>query len=280
MADTALQVQYRQEFIATFEQRESLVRKTCTTDTIRQGGSTVFLVAGSSGEAVTRGNNGRIPAQPSDLTQYTVALTEWHSLETKTGFNIFTSQGDQRRIMQMNTTARLNRRIDQDIITELNTATQDTGTAATASLDLAMYGKVILGNSNVEFDGNVFALITPAFEAYLMKNSKEAFGSADYVARKPFEQGGGVMTSFNWLGVTWIVHPNLPGKGTNAEKCFMYHRNAIGNAFNTDTLTTAIGYDEEQDYSFARATNYTGSKLLQNSGIVVMNHDGSAFAAQ
>ncbi len=30
----------------------------------------------------------------------------------------------------------------------------------------------------------------------------------------------------------------------------------------------------------ARATAYMGSKVLQDSGIVVINHDGSAFAAQ
>lgn len=278
MADTALQTQYRQEFIATFEQRESLVRKTVTTETLKQGGATVFLVAGSgTSEAVTRGYNGLIPAQASDLNQYTCNLTEWHSLEKATGFNIFTSQGDRRRIMQMNTVARLNRRIDQDIITQLNTATQNTGAAVTATLNLVMKSKVILGNNNVRFDGNVFALITPAFEAYLMALSQ--FASADYVSRKPFEQGGGTETMFNWLGITWIVHSELPGVGTNAEKCFLYHKNAIGSAFDNATLTTAIGYDDEQDYSFARASNFTGSKLLQNSGIVVMNHDGSAYVS-
>ena len=46
------------------------------------------------------------------------------------------------------------------------------------------------------------------------------------------------------------------------------------------SIQTAVGYDEEQDYSFARASAYMGSKLLQNTGVVIINHDGSAFAAQ
>jgi hypothetical protein len=46
----------------------------------------------------------------------------------------------------------------------------------------------------------------------------------------------------------------------------------------TAGLKTAVGYDEEQDYSFCRASVYMGSKLLQNTGIVQMKHDGSAFA--
>jgi hypothetical protein len=158
---------------------------------------------------------------------------------------------------------------------ELNNATNDTGSAQKASLDLAMYGLTILGNNEVPLDSNISALITPAYHAYLMQTPE--FASADYVNNKPFD---GMLTMYRWAGINWIVHPNLPGKGTNAEKCFLYHKTAIGHAANTAGLTSAVGYDEEQDYSFARATIFMGPKLLQNSGIVVMNHDGSGYAAQ
>lgn len=277
MAESAFQIQYRQEFIAGFEQRDSLVRKTVTTEAVIKGNQATFLVADSGdAEAVTRGLNGLIPARADNLSQLTATLLEWHDLVRRTRFNIYASQGDGRRIMQMTTQAVINRKSDQDIITELNTATQDTGAATTASLSLAMYAKTILGNNEVPFDGNISALITPAFEAYLMQTKE--FASADYVNSKPFESNG--LTSFRWAGVTWIVHPNLPGKGTNAEKCFMYHRAAIGHALDSDSMDMAVDYDKEQDYSFARCTMFMGSKVLQNSGIVVINHDGSAFAAQ
>ena len=176
--------------------------------------------------------------------------------------------------MQGTTAAVMNRKVDSDIITSLNTATQTTGTAQTASLSLAMYGLTILGNNAVPLDGNVSALITPAFYAYLMQVKE--FANVDYVNNKPFE---GNLTMFRWANVNWIVHPNLPGKGTNAEKCFMYHKDAIGHAINTGEISIAVGYNEEQDYSFARSSAFMGAKVLQNSGIVVMNHDGSAFAA-
>lgn len=275
MAESAFQIQYRNEFIAGFEQNQSLVRDTVTTEVEIKGEQAVFLVADSGqASAVTRGLNGLIPARPDNNTQYTATLREWHDLVRKTGFNVFASQGDQRRIMQMTTMGVVNRKIDQDVITELNTATQDTGAAKTASLSLVMHGLAILGNNSVPLDGNVSALITPAFHAYLMQTKE--FASADYVNNKPFENG---MTMYRWAGVNFIVHPNLPGKGTSAEKCFLYHKNAIGHAVNSGGLTTSVGYDEEQDYSFCRATVYMGSKLLQNSGVVVFNHDGSGFAA-
>ena len=69
------------------------------------------------------------------------------------------------------------------------------------------------------------------------------------------------------------------GGGGKAEKSFIFHRNAIASAFDTETLKTVVGYEEEQDYSYARTSNFTGSKLLLNSGVVVMNHDGSAIVS-
>lgn len=276
MADTAFQTQFRAEFIAGFEQRQSLLRSTVTTETVIKGNQATFLVADSGdAEAVTRGVNGLIPARADNLNQYTATLVEWHDLARRTSFNIFASQGDGRRIMQETTMGVINRKMDQDIITELATGSNDTGSAEIATLDMVMHAKTILGNNEVPMDGNISAVITSAFEAYLMQIKE--FASADYINNKPFSNQ---LTMFRWSGVNWIVHPKLPGKGTSAEKCFMYHKNAIGHAVDSSTLQTAVGYEDEQDYSYARATAYLGSKLLQNQGVVILNHDGSAYAAR
>ena len=275
MAETAFQKQYRQEFIAGFEQRQSLVRSTVTTESVIKGNEAIFLVADSgSATATTRGINGLIPARADNLNQNTATLVEWHDLVRKTSFNVFASQGNQRLIMQQTTMGVINRKVDADIIAALEAGTQDTSTAAPMSLSLAMHALAILGNEEVPMDGNISALITPAAYAYLMQTKE--FASVDYVNNKPFANG---MTMFRWAGVNWIVHPNLSGKGTSAEKCIMYHKDAIGHAINVDGLQNVIGYDEEQDYSFARCSAFMGSKLLQNSGVVIINHDGSAFAA-
>jgi hypothetical protein len=276
MADTAFQTQYRDEFIAGFEQRQSLVRQTVTVEADIKGNSAVFLVADSgSATAVTRGTNGLIPARADNLTQNTATLAEWHDLVRRTGFNMYASQGDGRRIMQETTMGVLNRKVDSDIIAVLETGTQDTGTAATMSLSLAMYGLAILGNNAVPLDGNISCLITPGAYAYLMQTKE--FANVDYTSNKPFD---GMLTMFRWANVNWIVHPNLTGKGTSAEKCIMYHKSAVGHACDLTSIQSAVGYDQEQDYSFARASAYMGSKLLQNSGVVILNHDGSAYAAQ
>lgn len=283
MAVTAPQIQYRSEFIAGFESHQALLRYTVTTETVIKGNQATFLVVDSgSATAVTRGVNGLIPARNDNNTQYTATLVEWHDLVEKTGFNIFESQGDQRAAMQMTSRAVLNRRIDNDIITELSTGTQDTGAAQTMSLNLALRAKTILGNAKVPFDGNIFAAISPGAEAYLLQVPE--FANADYVDLKALATGetgfSDMPKAYDWMGIKWIVHPELSGAGGAAEKCLMYHRNAIGHAINTGDMQTPIGYDEKQDISWARASAFIGSKLLQNTGVVVINHDSSAFAAE
>ena len=276
MAENAFQTMYRQEFIAKFEQTQSLVRKTVTTEADIKGNTATFLTAGSgSATAKTRGANGLIAARADDLTQTSATLKEWHDLARKNSFNIYAGQGNQREIMQKTTMAVINRKIDSDIITALETATQYAGlSGVTASLALVMKAKAILGQADVPYDGNISMLITPAFEAYLMQVKE--FASADYVNNKPFETG---MSMFRWAGVNFIVHPALTGEGTSSEICLMYHKNAIGHACNKESIMTAVGYDEEQDYSFARCSTYMGSALLQNTGVIQVRHDGSAFAA-
>ena len=276
MAESAFQTQYRSEFVAGFEQRQSLVRSTVTTESVIKGNQAVFLVADSGGAtAVTRGLNGLIPARADNLNQKTATLVEWHDLVRKTNFNIFASQGDQRAIMQQTTMGVINRKIDQDIITELETATNDTGAAQPMSLSLAMHALTILGNNEVPMDGNIFGIITHGALAYLMQTKE--FANAEYVNNKPFSNQP---MMFRWANINWIVHPNLPGKATNAEKLFLYHKSAIGHAVDTAGIQTTVDYNKEHDYSYSLCTVYMGSKLLQSSGVVVINHDGSGFAAQ
>lgn len=282
MAIDAAQIQYRQEFVSAFEQRQSLLRETVTTEAVIKGNQAVFLVAGSgTDEAVTRGANGLIPARADTETQNTATLVEWHDLRRKTKFNIFASQGNQRQIMQMNTMAVLNRKTDKVILTELGTGTVTLGTAAVASLNMVAKAKTKLGNAGVPWDSNIWAVISPAFEGYLMQLRE--FSSREYLdGALPSKAADAAWRDrprpYFWYGVNWIVHPNVAGVGTTSETCIMYHKSAIGHAVDTNGMETPIGYDEEQGYSWARCSVFMGPKLLQNSGVVLMPHDGSALS--
>jgi hypothetical protein len=281
MAVDAAQVQYRQEFIAAFEQRQSLLRDAVTTESVIKGNQATFLVAGSGTDtAVTRGVDGLIPAKADTESQLTATLAEWHDLRRKTNFNVFASQGNQRAIMQMNTMAVINRKIDSEILTELATGTITTGAAVTASMALVTKAKTKLGNAGVPWDSNIFAVISPGFEGYLMQIKE--FASREYIGKAPMDNADPAWRDrpmmYFWMGVNWIVHPKVAGVGTASESCFMFHKSAIGHAVDSAGLESPIGYDEEQAYSWARCTVHMGSKLLQNSGVVEMVHDASAIS--
>ena len=282
MADTAYQIQYRQEFIQAFEQHQSLLRDTVTTEAVIKGQQAVFLVAGSGdSDAETRGVNGLIPARADDLTQNTCTLREWHDLVRKTGFNVFASQGNQRAIMQMTTLAVINRKIDELIVNELNTGSVTIGSATTLpSVPLFQNGRVKLSNASVPWDSYITLLCQPSFLSYLEEAPE--FTSAEYVNMRPYAGDDPSWRdkpmAYRWRNVLIVEHPNLPGKGTSSEKSFMYHKSAIGHAMDTAGLQSPVGYDEEQDYSWARASCFMASKLLQDSGVVVVTHDGSARA--
>lgn len=279
MSNTAFQKQYRQEFIAGFEYGESRLRGTTITESQIKGNEAIFLVADTGGaEAKTRGVDGRIPRRPDNLNQFTCTLNEWHDLTERTSFNIFASQGDGRRIMQETSRKVINRKIDSDIVDGLNAATVTTGaTAVKASTSLIEKAIAILGVAevDVEEEDNMFCIASPAMRSYMRQIPE--FNNGDWVEVKVLNRP--VQKYWRWAGVNWITYPRLPGAGTASETCFLFHRNAIGHAANVSGMDIRVGYDDQDDYSWARSSIFMGTKLLQNSGVVKINHDGSEYTA-
>ena len=275
MAATAFRTLYIEEWINSLEERESWLRKTVTTKAQIKGNSAVFLVAGSgSATAVTRGADGLIPARNDDLTQNTCVIAEWHDLPRKTGFTVDMSQGDQRQIMQLNSMGVINRKVDADIIAQLDTATINTTPAATASVAMVMTALAELGLNKVKLEDeeNMFGVISPSFWAYMMQTAE--FNRGDYVDMKWF--AGRNMRIWRWAGINWIRHASLTGVGTASEKCYVYHKDAIGHAMDKERLESIPGFNEEQAYWYVRTSGYFGSKMLLNSAVVQLLHDGSA----
>lgn len=270
-------IQYKKDFVPAFEQRQSLLKLTTTKESVMSGNQATFLVSGSSSDtAVTRGSNGQIPYGNPTNSQLTATLIEKHAPYELTGFNVFASQGNQIQVMRNQSINVINRDIDLVLLAELANATQDFGTG-TASLSTVLGAQAILGNSDVavEEEDHMFAIISPAFRGYLMQTTE--FASGDYIDMKPF--GGPARRMFRWNGINWIVSSRVTGLGTASEICYMYHRNAIGYAVNMGEEKIEADYDKKQDVSWSRATVYHGAKILQNSGIVKITHDGSAFVA-
>lgn len=276
MSVEAAVAQYRRSFVDQFEVGVSMLRNAATKETVVNGQTAIFLVAGSGTDtAVSRGINGQIPYGNPTNTQKTATLVEKHAPYELTNFNIFASQGDQKEIMRKASMNVINRDIDLTILNELANATIDTGAYTTASVAWVLKAKAYLGNNGipVQEEDNMFAVVSDSVMAYLMQATE--FASADYVDVKPY--GGPARRVLRWLGINWLTSPLVTGVGTATELGYMFHRSAVGYAVSVGEDKVSIGYDEKQDTSWSRASVYHGAKILQNTGIVQLKHDGSAF---
>ena len=277
MSQNAPQAKYRAEVIASFEKGISVMSKTVTTEADIQGASAIFLVAGTGGATATqRGYNGKITGRADDLNQFTAPLQEYHDRVERTRFNLYTSQGDGRRIMQEGTKKVMNRTLDNLIRDELATTANviDSGVAATFSLTTAQTLNTVLGNADA--DGEYYGVITPAVFGYMMGLNQ--FTSRDYIDDPKFK-GVGMNKAFNWYGINWVVDTQANGVGTAAADCYVYSKNAIGLAVDTENMQVMSGYDEKDDYSWARCSLFAGAKLLQGSGVWKFVHNDSALSS-
>lgn len=282
MAINAPMIAYRSEIINGFDKTVSVLRETVTTDYIERGGSAVFLVSDTASQvAHSRGLNGDIPADSLSLTQNTATLVPWHALVRVNDFNMFSAQSNLFTPMKRKVMAAINRKIDDDIITALNTSTTTVTSGGTMTVAKAMLARGILGGNKVADDGNITFLITPAALTYLMQATE--FANAQYVESRPYATGkpnyGDTRSVYKWAGMTVIVDPTLPGALTSSEFCFMYHKDAIGHALNKDAIDFAMGYHEEQRYSWTNCAAFIGTAMLQTTGVVKITHDGSAVVS-
>lgn len=274
MADTTiLQTKYSLEFTAAYEQKESWLRGTVTTEGEVNGDTFVFIIESTADTAVERGANGNIPYANDDQSSASCTLKEYHHLARKNRFRIFASSAPQRLSMASRGVVSINNKTDALILAQLGTTTYTTnsGTGAANSLALMLEASSILDTNYVPNDGNRYGLLTPKAMAQAMKINQ--FSSGDWVSDKPFMR----MTPWRqWNNIKWTMHPNLTNKGANNAACLVYHKFAAGHAMNKGDIQTKVGENEEHDYSWARATSYQGAKALQIAGIVKLVHDDTA----
>lgn len=271
--------QYHDEWVVAFQRGETALRQATTREMVIQGNQAVFPIQGASAGATSRGVNGLIPSDNPTDTQVTIPLEERHRKETQTGFNIFTAHGNLREAMQNRGVQAIAREVDDKIITDgLASATTqyNGGTAVTLT-----YNRVQDIMSDL-LENNVFALDSICFvwtpKAWARLLTFAEWTSSDYADDK-FLLGGSTQQPRMWNGAMHMVHTGLPNVGAATAKCYAFAKSSIGYCMNTEGIDTAIGYDEEDDYSYARHTVFHGAKVLQQAGIIEVVHDDTAAIA-
>ena len=134
-----------------------------------------------------------------------------------------------------------------------------------------------LMNNDVDWNGNVWGVITP--NAWLQMETINDFVSIDFNDVKPLVQGAPPVGQYReWLGVKWVRHTGLTGKGTSAAKCYIYSGDAIGHQIDGEPMTHMYYEDEEDRYGTWVKTIHCAALVLTR-GVYRAVHDDTASIA-
>ena len=273
---------YIDEWVVRFQRGETYLKNAVTREETLSGNTAIFPIQGAAPRMNKRGVNGLIASRERVDSQVPVTLEEYHSLETRSSFDIFTSQSNLRMAMQNAGALTAAREVDQVIIEDaLSTATNlyNSGTAIALT-----FGNVVdiisdLNAQDVYSSDEITFLWTP--KAWARLKTFDEFTSSDYVDYKPLSSGLGPMAGgvagkerpVRWAGAIHMPHTGLPNIGEANAQCYAFARGAVGHAINEGGIHVNVGYVGEQDYSYARHSVYMGARLLQQSGVLAITHN-------
>lgn len=270
--------QYKDEWIPEFQRGETYLKDCTMKETVTEGNSSaVFAIEGQGPGMTGRGANGLIPPRNATDRQVTLPLKERHTLENNSNFNVFTAQGGKlRQAMQRRSRMSAVREVDDEIILALQTATnQWDGGSALTDITFGVLNDIIsdLWENNVS-DG-VCCVWTP--KAWARIRGLKEFNNFDHVDSKPLM--GNAMRPIYWNNATHFIHTGLPGQKSATAKNYAFAKSAVGHAIASGEIEVEAGFNNEQAYSWDRATIHHVSAILQQEGVIEITTDNTQAIA-
>lgn len=283
--DATFRTKYADEFKMDYEISMAQLLRCVRSDGIINGDQCKFDVVDPGEEAVKKGRDGKIPTLQLGLSQVTATLDQDHAKYKIDNFDVFRGNPNVRTAMNVRGRNAINRKINQVIIDQLDTATNVINSGAAAALSsLAVVSSILkdLMGRNVPIgDGDVWGLITP--NAWLQMCRITDFKSSDYVndtgivSKGPPGAGSGYEVR-RWMGVNWMVCNQLTGVGTASAKMYVFHKTALAHMI--DGEPSPILFDNTEDaYSGVRFEVTHCAKMCLQRGVSQYLHDDTAAFA-
>lgn len=271
---------YVDEFKEDFERKQTILKRCVRSDGLMSGSTIKWDVVGLSDEATTRTRNGDIPEGELALSQVSATAKEHFMKYRLDSFDAFRTNPNVRNAQYGKAMAAVNRAIDKEIVTQLDTATNviNSGSAISfAVLSTFLTWTTQLWRADVPADGNVYGIVTPNAWAQMLRINE--FKSVDFAAIKAVQDGVPIQGEMrSWLGVKWIMFTGLTGSTTATAKCHLFHSSAIGHQIAGDPDIQAYYY-QPQDRSEVWAKVWHAGKLCLQRGVVSAVHDDTAAFA-
>lgn len=265
---SAFVAEYLAEVHEAYQQMGSKLRNAVRLQTGITGSTAIFQKVGK-GTAGKKTRHGNVPLMNADHTTVTATLEDWYGADYVDKLDVLKTKNDERMTISHAGAYALGRKVDELIITVLDSGAGTTDSASSLGLTK---GRILtafetLNGNNVPDDGNRFALVG-AHQWNELLNLAE-FKSSDYSGdMMPWMKGATVK---RWLGINWMLHTGLP-LSSGVRKCFMFHKSAVGLAEGSD-LKLFVDWVPEKAAHLVDHMISAGAVAIDGDGIYEIDCD-------
>ncbi len=267
--------QFEADVHLAYQQMGTKLRATVRSKSGVIGASTTFQKVGR-GTASTKSRHGIVPVMNLNHEPVECMLQDYYAGDWIDALDELKTNIDERRVVASAGAYALGRKTDELIISAMSGATNfvgDYSTGLTKSLILSAVEE--LNARDIPDDGRRFAVVGVHQWNELL--SMDEFVSADYVGTDlPLVSGG---ASKKWLGITWLLHNDLPLPSADSRNCFIYHATSVGHACGQE-VKTDISWHGERAAHFVSNSMSQGAVLIDGDGIVCLKCKDSDTVSQ
>lgn len=254
--------QYEKDVHEAFQRRGSFLLQTVRRKSGVKGTSTTFQKVGK-GVATTKARHGTITPMNQSHEAILCTMEDFYAGDWVDKLDEAKVNHDERMVIANGGAWALGRKADEQIIGQASTTTNAVGTYATGVTRSLLLGAAeALDDNDVPNDGQRWGLMTPRQWAIAM--TIQEFADGDFVADQPFMKGANPRT---WLGIHWMVHTGLTGKGTAQADCLVYHKTALGHGSGAE-ITADITWHGDRAAHFVNHFMSGGACLIDAEGVV------------
>ena len=261
--------QYEREVHEAFQRRGSFLLSTIRRQNNVVGSSTTFQVIGK-GAATTKGRNATITPMNQSHNAVECTLADFYAGDWVDKLDEAKLQHDEKEAIANGGAWALGRKADEQILTAADATGASVGDYSTGlTRALLLQASEKLDDNDVPRDGHRFGLLTP--RAWSLALTIPEFADGDFIGRDdlPFLTGA---QPRSWMGIHWMVHTGLPGKGTSQARGYVYHRSALGYASGKD-ITADITWHGDRAAHFVNHMMSGGAALIDATGVVEIRVD-------
>lgn len=284
--------QYESDVHHVFQREGGYLRSTVRFKTGVVGASTTFQKAGK-GTATTKARHGVVTPMNQDHTAILCTLEDFYAPDWVDKLDEAKTNIDERNVIAKGGAWAIGRKVDEQILTALDTTTEATVTItvtnrATIRASFQEFAEAAWDN-DVPNDGMVFGALTP--RAWSQVEILDEFSNSQWVGADglPWATGRPTGGKFkDWKGIKWMMHTGLPGKGTATAAQFIWHKMAIGyatgahanNNAENDAIRADIWWSGERQSHLITHCMSGGACLIDTTGVIQgTNNDTTAVCA-